>query len=72
MPRAALGRRIDGDRYEVRVLDQGQPRAREIRVGLMNDTDVQVLSGLAVGERVIVGDSLEQALKAGQQQGSGT
>lgn len=72
VPRAALGRRIDGDRYEVRVLDQGQPRAREIRVGLMNDTDVQVLSGLAVGERVIVGDSLEQALKAGQQQGSGT
>jgi macrolide-specific efflux system membrane fusion protein len=67
LPRAALGKRLGAQRYEVRVLAGDAAQAREIRVGLMNDTDVQVLSGLAAGERVIVGTSLDQALKAAAQ-----
>lgn len=70
VPRAALGRRIAADRYEVRVLKEAKPQPREIRVGLMNDTNVQVLSGLAAGERVIVGDSLDEATRAAQGNGS--
>ncbi|WP_414445205.1 efflux RND transporter periplasmic adaptor subunit [Burkholderia sp. 22PA0106] len=67
LPRAALGKRLGAQRYEVRVLAGEAAQAREIRVGLMNDTDVQVLSGLAAGEHVIVGTSLDQALKAAAQ-----
>jgi macrolide-specific efflux system membrane fusion protein len=58
IPRAALGRRIADNRYEVRVLmPDNQPQTREIHAGLMNDTIAQVLDGLAQGDRVIVGDS---------------
>jgi macrolide-specific efflux system membrane fusion protein len=67
VPRAALGRRIDGHRYEVRVLAGNAAQSRVIVVGLMNDTNAQVVSGLAAGDRVIVGDSLDQALKASGQ-----
>jgi membrane fusion protein, macrolide-specific efflux system len=67
IPRTALGRRIVGNRYEVRVLGpDDKPRTREIRIGLVNDTNAQVLSGMKAGDRVVVGDSLARARQADQ------
>ena len=71
IPRAALGRHIGGDRYEVRVLGgNDQPVSRQIRIGLANDTNAQVLTGLTAGERVIVGDSGAQDPKTDQENGT--
>jgi macrolide-specific efflux system membrane fusion protein len=71
IPRAALGRHIGANRYEVSVLGaDNQPHAREIRVGLTNDTNAAVLSGLTAGERVIVGDSLAHGQKTDQENGA--
>lgn len=60
IPRAGLGRRLPGGDYEVRVLTaDGEPATRQIKVGLTNDTDAQVLSGLAADEQIVVGESLQ-------------
>jgi macrolide-specific efflux system membrane fusion protein len=66
LPIAALGARQKDDRhYQVQVLVNGQPQTRQITVGLMNDIDVQVLSGLSKGEQVIVDDTTEDDAKPG-------
>jgi macrolide-specific efflux system membrane fusion protein len=58
IPRAGLGRRLPGGGYEVRVLTpDGEAATRQVKVGLTNDTDAQVLSGLEPDEQVIVGDA---------------
>lgn len=57
-PFAALGERAKDGSYNVRVLDaEGRPVARTIRVGINNRVDVQVLSGLREGERIVVGEA---------------
>lgn len=57
-PFAALGERAKDGSYSVRVLDaEGRPVARTIRVGINNRVDVQVLSGLREGERIVVGEA---------------
>ncbi len=57
-PFAALGERAKDGSYRVRVLDaEGRPVARTIRVGINNRVDVQVLSGLREGERIVVGEA---------------
>jgi len=57
-PFAALGERAKDGSYTVRVLDaEGRPVARTIRVGIDNRVDVQVLSGLREGERIVVGEA---------------
>lgn len=53
VPRAALVRR--GQLEVVYVVDQGRAALRLVRAGRERDTGVDVLAGLAPGERVVVG-----------------
>jgi len=55
LPVGVLGK-PDGDGlYSIAVLDaDGHPQARRIRIGIRNQAQAQVLSGLAPGERVVV------------------
>ncbi len=64
-PFVALGERAKDGSYNVRVLDaEGRPVARTIRVGINNRVDVQVLSGLREGERVVVGETSAEPASA--------
>jgi membrane fusion protein, macrolide-specific efflux system len=58
IPTAALGDQAADGSYSVRVVDaQGQPQPRRITVGINNNVNAQVLSGLTAGEKVVVGDA---------------
>ncbi len=58
IPVTALGRKAPDGSYEVRVLGKNDlPETRQIKAGLNNNVDVQVISGLNEGEKVIVGDT---------------
>lgn len=58
IPSVALGRKGRDGRYEVQVLDEhGVAVARQIKVGLNNKTDAQVLEGLGEGDQVVLGQS---------------
>jgi macrolide-specific efflux system membrane fusion protein len=58
IPATALGRRDADGRYTVRVIGQdGQAAPRKIRVGLNTTANVQVLEGLAAGEKVVTGEA---------------
>jgi macrolide-specific efflux system membrane fusion protein len=59
IPAAALGRRSRKDgTYEVEVVDaKGQASTRKITVGINNNAVAEVLSGLAEGEKVVVGEA---------------
>ncbi len=52
---------IDGGRRgpaSVRVLDdQGQPQKREVKVGLNNNVNAQILEGLAEGDKVVLSEA---------------
>ena len=52
VPRAAINR--DGERRYVWVLQDGRARRRDVTVGLIGLTDVEVASGLAEGDRVLM------------------
>lgn len=64
LPAAALHRRIVDKEYEVRILKAGKIEARKVLVGLVNDTNAQILSGLTANDDVVIGDSLEAATAA--------
>jgi len=56
LPAAGLGARDDDGAYSVNVLDAGQRvSVRKVRIGLRNARQAQVLSGLAEGDKVLVG-----------------
>lgn len=56
LPAAALGAPDEDGRYSVNVVDgQRRPSARKLKIGLRNGRQVQVLSGLAEGDQVVVG-----------------
>ncbi|MCX2958594.1 MAG: macrolide transporter subunit MacA, partial [Serratia symbiotica] len=57
IPLTALGDQIADNRYPVSVLKQGKEEKREVTIGLRNDIDVQILSGLQLGEEVIISRS---------------
>ncbi len=66
LPLAALGERDADGRYTVRVLDaKGQSAQRAVRIGMKNQIDAQVVSGLRVGERVVIGEAAEEAESSG-------
>lgn len=46
--------------YSTRVLENGKPRTREVKVGLMNRVSAQVLSGLNEGDLVVIGVEKKQ------------
>ncbi len=59
IPAAALGPRGEDGRYAVEVLSaNGKTETRQIRVGLNNNVDVEVLDGLEDGQRVVTGRGL--------------
>jgi macrolide-specific efflux system membrane fusion protein len=56
LPAKGLGARNEDGLYEVNVLDAGQRvSARKVKLGLQNAQQAQVLSGLAAGDKVLVG-----------------
>jgi len=56
IPAAALGPRGEDGRYAVDVVSaDGNTETRQVRVGLNNNVDVEVLEGLDAGQRVVTG-----------------
>ena len=55
LPVAALGgRATNGGEYQVRVLADGRVERRTVKVGLADRTSAEIVSGMAVGDRVVV------------------
>lgn len=54
--RAALGEPRPDGRYVVRVLKDGRLETREVRAGLGDHLNIQILDGLKAGERVLLRD----------------
>jgi macrolide-specific efflux system membrane fusion protein len=56
IPIAALGKKQpdSSDEYLVRVMTDKGPEARAVKVGLMDRKSVQIVDGLAVGDRVVL------------------
>ncbi|RUQ46458.1 efflux transporter periplasmic adaptor subunit, partial [Corynebacterium pseudodiphtheriticum] len=55
---AALGARSSDGRYTLRVLDaKGKAVPREVKTGINNNVKVQILEGLAEGDKVVIGDA---------------
>lgn len=73
IPAQALGKKDKDGGYTVKVLGaDGKAVDRKVKAGLNNNVKVQILSGLKVGEQVVVGDSFgKKATPGGQQQGGG-
>ncbi len=58
VPAAALGQRDRQGMTTVRVLDEaGKAQPRRVLVGINNNINAQILEGLAVGEKVVVGEA---------------
>ncbi|KFF47237.1 macrolide transporter subunit MacA [Pseudomonas sp. P867] len=58
VPVAALGARNADGSYPVRVLDaKGKAVERNVRTGINNNVKVQILDGLAEGDKVVIGDA---------------
>lgn len=58
IPSSALDKKDPGGRYRVRVLGADQRIVlREVRIGMNNKVDAQVLDGLREGEQVIIGEA---------------
>ena len=64
IPSAALGARAKDGRYTVRVVSEaaasagaGVAQDRQVRIGLNNRVQAQVLDGLAAGERVVTSEA---------------
>jgi macrolide-specific efflux system membrane fusion protein len=69
IPVTALGERQADGSQEVRVVgEDGRALPRRIQTGLNNGVLVQVLSGLAAGDRVVIGDA-SQAVPGGENWG---
>lgn len=62
IPAAALGKKDPEGRYSVRI-DQGQGKTevRQVRVGINNNVQAEVLDGLQEGEQVVIGEQTAEA-----------
>ncbi|WP_115717928.1 macrolide transporter subunit MacA [Gallaecimonas mangrovi] len=60
IPISQLGKSMGGNKYMVSVMGPGHPERREITTGIRDNINVQVLSGLNDGDKVIVGDNSMQ------------
>ncbi|WP_217426246.1 efflux RND transporter periplasmic adaptor subunit [Pandoraea terrigena] len=57
LPASALGARGDDGRYTVLVLGpDGRPQPHRVSVGINNTVSAEILSGLKVGDKVVIGD----------------
>jgi len=62
VPASALGKRDGDGRYAVRVvLKDNKTEVRQVKIGMNNNVQAQVLEGLEVGERVVSADSAPAA-----------
>ena len=61
IPISSLRGATGQDRYKVKVMRQGRPQVVEITTGLRDQSDIEVISGLAEGEKVVLGDDVETA-----------
>lgn len=69
IPLSALGDKKDG-RCTVKVLKGESVERRSIRTGITDNVQIQVVEGLAPGEKVVVGDSsMVPATTTSQQMG---
>lgn len=58
IPATALQQKNKGDGYTVRVEDeQGRISERKIKTGISNNINIEVLEGLSIGEKVVVGEA---------------
>ncbi|MEG1122367.1 MAG: macrolide transporter subunit MacA [Citrobacter sp.] len=57
IPLSALGDPIGNNRYNVRLLRNGETREREVSIGARNDTDVEIVKGLEEGDEVIISEA---------------
>ncbi|WP_026078267.1 macrolide transporter subunit MacA [Pseudomonas sp. PAMC 26793] len=58
VPVAALGPRNADGSFPVRVLDaKGKANTRQVKTGINNNVKVQILDGLAEGDKVVIGDA---------------
>ncbi len=65
VPASALGKRGKDGRYTVRVvLKDNKTEERQVKIGMNNNVQAQVLEGLEVGERVVTADSAPAAAVA--------
>lgn len=68
VPASALGSRSRDGTYAVRVVDeQGNAAPRQVKVGINNNIQAQILEGLAEGDKVVVGDGSAAPSASGQQ-----
>lgn len=58
IPLSAITGTISGDKAEVYVSENGKKVARPITLGLRNDVNAEVTSGLQAGDEVIIGSEL--------------
>ncbi|MBV8043231.1 macrolide transporter subunit MacA [Pluralibacter sp.] len=63
IPLSALGDTVGDNRYNVRLLRNGEVKDREVSIGARNDTDVEIVKGLEEGDEVITGESRPGAAK---------
>lgn len=54
LPMAALGEALDGERYQIRVLEGQRVVARSVRIGKRDRRYAEVLDGVSVGEQVLL------------------
>jgi macrolide-specific efflux system membrane fusion protein len=67
IPSAALGARGPDGRYPVQVMDaRGKTADRRVKIGVNNNISAQVLDGLKVGEKVVVGEGPAKAASDGK------
>jgi RND family efflux transporter, MFP subunit len=63
IPLSALGDATGDNRFNIRLLRNGEVKEREITIGSRNDTDVEVVKGLEEGDEVITGEGKTGAAK---------
>jgi macrolide-specific efflux system membrane fusion protein len=63
IPLSALGDNVGDNRYNVRLLRNGEVKTREVVIGARNDTDVEIAKGLDAGDEVITGEGKAGAEK---------
>jgi macrolide-specific efflux system membrane fusion protein len=56
VPSAALRQGKGGETVQV-VKGEGEPEVRKVKVGIDNNINAQILEGLEVGERVVIGSA---------------
>jgi len=60
VPVAALGQAMDGDRYTITTVEDGNTQSRTIRIGINDRQYAEVLEGLQAGDQVVLAQDAER------------